>query len=141
MYGRSSARRRIGGSVARRRGIAVVSRLSTLPAGKPLPCTASTRMRVISCESVRCSAAARRRSDSFNSLGTYAPMKTPFRFAIITKNSPWIGLEKCPKQWSGPVSRILFPSLRAKAIIHLGRTLPNGSSDLPGNAASFSREH
>lgn len=40
-------------------------------------------MRVISCESVRCSATARRRSDSFKSFGTYAPMKTPLRFAIF----------------------------------------------------------
>ena len=40
-------------------------------------------MRVISCERVRCSAAARLRSDSFSSLGTYAPMKTPLRFAIL----------------------------------------------------------
>ena len=38
---------------------------------------------MISCESVRCSAAARRRSDSFNSFGTYAPIKTPLRFAIM----------------------------------------------------------
>src|SRR5438132_2512545 len=39
-------------------------------------------MRVISCDSVRCSPAASRRRDSFNSLGTYAPMKTPLRLAI-----------------------------------------------------------
>jgi len=38
--------------------------------------------RVISCERVLCSAAARRRKDSFKWLGTYAPMKTPLRFAI-----------------------------------------------------------
>ncbi len=82
MYGRSSARRRIGGSEARRRGTIACPRRSTLPAGRPLPWTASTKIRVISCERVRCSSAARRRSDSFNSLGTYAPINTPFRFAI-----------------------------------------------------------
>jgi len=36
-------------------------------------------------------------------------------------------------QWSKPVSRVLYPNKRA-AIIRLGRRLPGGSSDLPGNA-------
>ena len=33
-----------------------------------------------------------------------------------------------------PVSRILSSALKRTAIIHLGRSLPNGSSGLPGNA-------
>src|SRR4029079_9460882 len=81
-YGESCARRRGIGSVERRRGCDSFVRRSRLPGGRPRPCTASSRMHVISCESVRCSAAARRRSDSFKWLGTYAPMKTPLRFAI-----------------------------------------------------------
>ena len=64
-YVTSTARRRGAGSVARRLGVDSLFRRSTLPAGSPRPCTASSRIRVISCESVRCSAAARRRSDSF----------------------------------------------------------------------------
>lgn len=83
MYGRSSARRRVGGSLSRRRGIVVPVRRSTLPDGNPLPCTASIKIRVISCERVRCSPAARRLNDSFSSFGTYAPINTPFLFAII----------------------------------------------------------
>ena len=132
MNGRSSARRRIGGSVARRRGVTLVFRLSTLPAGKPFPWTASTSIRVISCDSVLCSAAARRRNDSFNSFGTYAPINTPFRFAINDLLAPMFW-RKCRQQLNAPVSRILCPHNVRAAFIHLGRSSPNGSSGLPGN--------
>lgn len=120
----------------RRRGTAVVFRRSTLPGGRPWPCTASTRIRVISCESVRCSPAARRRSDSFNSFGTYAPIKTPLRFAIrysgllqiVDKRVEASAVKRVDKPNS------VFP-LTGMAIIHLVSTLPSGSSSLPGNAA------
>ena len=36
------------------------------------------------------------------------------------------------------VSRVLYSPVRRAAIIHLGRSLPNGSSGLPGNAACLS---
>src|SRR6185295_17467389 len=84
-YGSSPARRRGMGSVARRLGWESLVRRSMLPAGKPRPWTASSRILVISWDRVRCSAAARRRRDSFKWLGTYAPMNTPFRFAIYRR--------------------------------------------------------
>jgi hypothetical protein len=82
LYETSTLLRRGAGSLDRRRGVDSRLRRSTLPAGRPLPWTASSRMRVISCERVLCSAAARLRKDSFRWLGTYAPMNTPLRFAI-----------------------------------------------------------
>lgn len=139
MYGRSSARLLSGGSVARRRGTDVLPvRRSTLPVGRPLPWTASIRIRVISCERVRCSRAARRRSDSLSSLGTYAPIKTPLRFAMIQCELliSCIGAEREKEQAYKPN----FVLARKRVtIIHLGRRLPDGSSDLPGNAATPKR--
>src|ERR1051325_4614100 len=87
-------------------------------------------MRVISCESVRCSAAARRRSDSFRWLGTYAPIKTPLRFAIYP---PLCLCQILTLQLRNrSVSRILYFDSLEVAIIHLVQPLPAGSSDLPG---------
>src|SRR5689334_6506107 len=97
-------------------------------------------MRVISCESVRCSAAARRRRDSFRWLGTYAPMKTPLRLAIyrrplscfVGKNNP-ANTEQVYKPNSVLQSPGSLPRYETEvAIIHLAQPLPAGSSDLPG---------
>jgi hypothetical protein len=69
-----------------------------------------------------------------SSWGTYAPIKTPLRFAII--HASQVGLKshfvKADLQnWDRPISRILCFANEA-AIIHLAHLLPNGSSDLPG---------
>lgn len=141
-YGSSPDLRRGIGSLARRRGCESFVRRSRLPAGRPRPWTASSRIRVISCESVRCSAAARRRRDSLRWLGTYAPMKTPFRLAIyhrplsrfVGKNNPAIA-EQVYKPNSVPRLRSQIGDLKSQsevAIIHLAQPLPAGSSDLPG---------
>lgn len=139
MNGRSSARRLSGGSVARRRGIdAWPVRRSTLPAGRVWPWTASIKMRVISCDNVRCSSAARRRRDSLSSLGTYAPIKTPFRFAMIQcELLILLNRGRVRKEQTCKPNFVL--TRKRVTIIHLGRRLPNGSSDLPGNAASPKR--
>src|SRR6185369_17919754 len=117
------------GSLARRRGCDSLVRRSRLPGGKPRPCTASSRIRVISCERVRCSAAARRRSDSFRWLGTYAPIKTPLRLAIYP---PSLCQILTLQMRNRSVSRILYFDFIEVAIIHLVQPLPAGSSDLPG---------
>lgn len=140
MYGRSSDRRRVGGSVERRRGTVGFPRRSTLPGGRPLPWTASIKIRVISCESVLCSPAARRRSDSFNSFGTYAPMNTPLRLAINLWGSPFLIVcsnKKCLKAMGRACKPNFVPDRGQAAIIHLGHSLPNCSSDLPGTCRRF----
>src|SRR6266550_3546135 len=100
-------------------------------------------MRVISCESVLCSAAARRRKDSFKWLGTYAPMKTPLRFAIYRS----LSFENLVKRWEclapSEVEQVCKPNSVSRcfrvgmAIIHLVQLLPVGSSDLPGGRISL----
>ena len=84
---------------------------------------------MISCERVRCSAAARRRSDSFRWLGTYAPIKTPLRLAIY---QPSLCQILTLQMRNRSVSRILYFDSIEVAIIHLVQPLPAGSSDLPG---------
>jgi len=95
---------------------------------------------VISCERVRCWAAARRRSDSFSSFGTYAPIKTPFRFAIYLCRSPVEESRGRRQQSDVPCKPNSVFALRRTAIIHLGRSLPNGSSGLPENDACLSTD-
>src|ERR1044072_1166566 len=92
-------------------------------------------MRVISCESVRCSAAARRRGDSFRWLGTYAPIKTPLRLAIYPPLSNVRFDPANAEQVCKPNSVL---RLLEVAIIHLVQPLPTGSSDLPGGVANRS---
>ena len=134
MNGRSSDLLLGSGSVARRRGVLFCDLLSTLPEGRPLPCTASTSILVISCERVRCSIAARRLSDSFSSLGTYAPINTPFRLAISLSHSFYSSPTICPAIREIHKPNSVTPRCGA-VIIRLGRLLPDGSCDLPGNAS------
>jgi hypothetical protein len=58
-------------------------------------------------------------------------MKTPFRFAISERVLLWL-LISTLQTLNRSISRILYPDLIGMAIIHLGQSLPNGSSDLPG---------
>ena len=94
---------------------------------------------MISCESVRCSAAARRRRDSLRWFGTYAPMKTPLRLAIY--RSPLSCRSKLAtlQLRNRSISRILYFDRIEVAIIHLVQPLPAGSSDLPGGRSGCAR--
>jgi len=58
-------------------------------------------------------------------------MKTPFRFAISGRVLLWFLISTLQKL-NRSISRILYPDEVGTAIIHLGQSLPNGSSDLPG---------
>jgi hypothetical protein len=58
-------------------------------------------------------------------------MKTPFRFAISGRVLLWFLISTLQKL-NRSISRILYPDIVGTAIIHLGQSLPNGSSDLPG---------
>ena len=58
-------------------------------------------------------------------------MKTPFRFAISARVLLWFTISTL-QTLNRSISRILYPDLIGTAIIHLGQSLPNGSSDLPG---------
>lgn len=86
---------------------------------------------------MRCSRAARLRSDSLSSTGTYAPMNTPFRLAIRCRCALLNVISSyCRGQLKRACKPNSVPSIRGAAIIHLGLQLPASSSDLPENAIS-----